>query len=147
MRPLLQTMSAIMLGTAPVWLRIFSKHTQLQWLLPCFWQRFLQWANQELLLGLPLVIGGVHIGLSLWFSLFVWVPQTILWELCIRADQSMVASAVLIGIAIWWLFGGLNSEIGKFEARHLFYCALIGLIVTGLLVWIPILHGHRSPAC
>ena len=29
-----------------------------------------------------------------------------------------------------------NTEIGKFEARHLFYCALIGLVVTGLLVWI-----------
>jgi len=49
---------------------------------------------------------------------------------------SMVASAILIGIAIWWLFGGLTTEIGKFESRHLFYCALIGLVVTGLLVWI-----------
>ncbi|MEC9022717.1 MAG: sodium-translocating pyrophosphatase [Pseudomonadota bacterium] len=99
---------------------------------------FFSGPNQELLLGLPLVIGGVSILGSIFGFFFVRLgaSNNIMGALYKGLIVSMVASAVLIGIAIWWLFGGLNTEIGKFEARHLFYCALIGLVVTGLLVWI-----------
>ena len=99
---------------------------------------FFSGPNQELLLGLPLVIGGVSILGSIFGFFFVRLgaSNNIMGALYKGLIVSMVASAVLIGIAIWWLFGGLNAEIGKFEARHLFYCALIGLVVTGLLVWI-----------
>ena len=99
---------------------------------------FFSGPNQELLLGLPLVIGGVSILGSIFGFFFVRLgaSNNIMGALYKGLIVSMVASAVLIGIAIWWLFGGLNTEIGEFEARHLFYCALIGLVVTGLLVWI-----------
>jgi len=99
---------------------------------------FFSGPSQELLLGLPLVIGGVSILGSIFGFFFVRLgaSNNIMGALYKGLIVSMVASAILIGIAIWWLFGGLTTEIGKFESRHLFYCALIGLVVTGLLVWI-----------
>jgi K(+)-stimulated pyrophosphate-energized sodium pump len=51
-----------------------------------------------------------------------------------------ILSAILIGFVLWWLFGGFSVEIplggGRIQVRHLLYCALVGLAVTGLLVWI-----------
>ena len=49
-------------------------------------------------------------------------------------------SAVLIGIATWHMLGFFNwiylSNGLETLWRELFYCALVGWIVTGLLVWI-----------
>ena len=53
---------------------------------------------------------------------------------------SAVIAAVLIAVAIYQMFGSFTAEIiidgATYQSRHLLYCALTGLIVTGLLVWI-----------
>ncbi|HEX9461165.1 MAG TPA: sodium-translocating pyrophosphatase [Alphaproteobacteria bacterium] len=50
-----------------------------------------------------------------------------------------VISAILVGVITEWYLGfSTTYTIGTvtFTGRHLFYCALTGLAVTGLLVWI-----------
>ncbi|MBS41225.1 MAG: sodium-translocating pyrophosphatase [Rhodospirillales bacterium] len=94
---------------------------------------------QILLINLPLLIGGASIIGSIIGFFFVRLGsgQNIMGALYKGLIVSVIASAVLIGFAISWLFGSLTAEIStEWQARHLFYCALIGLAVTGLLVWI-----------
>jgi K(+)-stimulated pyrophosphate-energized sodium pump len=54
--------------------------------------------------------------------------------------SSAVISAVLITLAIWMMFGDLTTEIAlgerMIQPRHLLYCSFVGLVVTGLMVWI-----------
>jgi K(+)-stimulated pyrophosphate-energized sodium pump len=95
-------------------------------------------ATQELLMTLPLLIGAVCIlGSIVGFS-FVRLGDgnNIMGALYKGLFVSMAVSAVLIAGVIWWMFGSMTGEIADFQARHLFYAALIGLAVTGLLVWI-----------
>jgi len=94
---------------------------------------------QDLLITLPLLIGGVSILGSIIGFFFVRLGNgnNIMGALYKGLIVSVIASAVLIGVSIFWLFGSLTTEISSgIQARHLFYCALIGLAVTGLLVWI-----------
>mgnify|MGYP001225954704 FL=1 len=94
---------------------------------------------QILLINLPLLIGGASIIGSIIGFFFVRLGsgQNIMGALYKGLIVSVIASAVLIGFAISWLFGSLAAEISsEWQALHLFYCALIGLAVTGLLVWI-----------
>ena len=94
---------------------------------------------QNLLINLPLLIGGASIIGSIIGFFFVRLGsgQNIMGALYKGLIVSVIASAVLIGFAISWLFGSLTAEISaEIQSRHLFYCALIGLVVTGLLVWI-----------
>ena len=99
---------------------------------------FFTGAVQEQLLLLPLLIGGVSIIGSIFGFFFVRLgaSNNIMGALYKGLIVSMLASAVLIAGAIWWLFGGFTVEIADMQSRHLFYCAIVGLVVTGLLVWI-----------
>ena len=94
---------------------------------------------QDLLITLPLLIGGVCIVGSIIGFFFVRLGSgnNIMGALYKGLIVSMIASAVLIGVAIHWLFGSMSTVISQqVTSAHLFYCALIGLLVTGLLVWI-----------
>jgi len=94
---------------------------------------------QDLLITLPLLIGGVCIVGSIIGFFFVRLGSgnNIMGALYKGLVVSMIASAILIGGAIYWLFGSMTAEITSGVAsRHLLYCALVGLAVTGLLVWI-----------
>ncbi len=94
---------------------------------------------RETMMLLPLVIGAVCIIGTVIGTFFVRLgaSNNIMAALYKGLIASAVFSAVFVGIVIWQMFG-FTGEIGElgFEGRHLFYCALVGLTVTGLLVWI-----------
>ena len=94
---------------------------------------------RDALMLLPLVIGAVCIIGSVIGTFFVRLGagNNIMGALYKGLVVSAVVSAVLVGIVIWQMFG-FTGEVGRlgFEGRHLFYCALVGLAVTGLIVWI-----------
>jgi len=94
---------------------------------------------QEQLLTLPLVIGAVCIVGSIIGFFFVRLgpSNNIMGALYKGLIVSMIASAVFIVVIVYWMFGSMTTEIGTgIQSRHLLYCAFVGLVVTGLLVWI-----------
>ena len=99
-------------------------------------------AIQETMMVFPLVIGGVCIIGSVAATFFVRLGagKSIMGALYKGFIGSAVISAVLIAIVIGWLLGfgtsfTLNSG-AVITGTQLFGCSLIGLAVTGLIVWI-----------
>ncbi len=97
--------------------------------------------TQETMMLLPLVIGGIGIVGSIAGTFFVRLgaSNNIMNALYKGFVASAVISAVLIGAYIYRSIGfdTTYTVAGKsFTALSLFYAALIGLVVTGLLVWI-----------
>ncbi|MGE0744336.1 MAG: sodium-translocating pyrophosphatase [Rhodospirillales bacterium] len=103
---------------------------------------FFTGAVQESMLMLPLLIGAVCIVGSVIGTFFVRLGSSnnIMAALYKGLAVAAVISAVLIAVTLSMLFGGFTTEIatagGTVQPRHLLYCALVGLAVTGLLVWI-----------
>ena len=96
-------------------------------------------AVQQQLLVLPLLIGGVCIISSIIGFFFVKLgpSNNIMGALYKGLIVAGLASAVFIAGAIWWLFGSFTAEIADgVTSRHALYACLVGLAVTGLLVWI-----------
>jgi K(+)-stimulated pyrophosphate-energized sodium pump len=94
---------------------------------------------QDQLITLPLVIGAVCIIGSIIGFFFVRLgpSNNIMGALYKGLIVSMIASAVFIAAGMYWVFGSMAVDIGDgVTVLHLFYCAFVGLIVTGLLVWI-----------
>ncbi len=105
---------------------------------------------QEQMMHLPLVIGGACIIASVIGTFFVRLgpSNNIMGALYKGLFATAAISAVLIALIIWRMFGFGMIEAGgqQFPSTHLFYCALVGLAVTGLLVWITEYYtgtGHR----
>jgi K(+)-stimulated pyrophosphate-energized sodium pump len=102
---------------------------------------FFTGAIQADMMMYPLLIAGVCIMASIAGTFFVKLgaDNNIMWALYKGLIVTGVASAVLIGI-VTYMHLGFNRPydvVGiRFTGRHLFYCALVGLAVTGLLVWI-----------
>ncbi|MEM8750925.1 MAG: sodium-translocating pyrophosphatase [Pseudomonadota bacterium] len=98
-------------------------------------------AATELML-LPLVIGGVCVITSIIGTFFVKLGanNSIMGALYKGFIACAVLSAVaLAGVVFFWIGGDTSytTTTGTtFTARHLFYCMLIGLIVTGLIIWV-----------
>ncbi|MDF2638813.1 MAG: hppA [Novosphingobium lindaniclasticum] len=92
------------------------------------------------LMALPLLIGGVCIVTSIIGTYFVRLgnSQNIMGAMY----KGFLVTAVLSIPAIWWAIdyalGGINAPIGEtgFSGRTLFYCSLVGLVITGLIIWI-----------
>jgi K(+)-stimulated pyrophosphate-energized sodium pump len=92
------------------------------------------------LMALPLLIGGVCIVTSIIGTYFVRLGggKNIMGAMY----KGFLVTAVLSVPAIWWAIsyalGGMESPIGEdgFTGRTLFYCALLGLVITGLIIWI-----------
>ena len=103
---------------------------------------FFEGAVQELMLGLPLVICAVCIIGSVIGTFFVRLGanNNVMAALYKGFIASAVISAILITIVIRLMFGDFTAEIalgdGTIQPRHLLYCAFVGLVVTGLMVWI-----------
>ena len=110
---------------------------------------FFTGAAQEKLMLLPLTIGGVCIIGSIvgFFFVRLGASNNIMGALYKGLIVTMIVSAVLIAAAIYTLFGGFSVAVGAgIQTKQLFYCALVGLAVTGLLVWITEYYtgtGHR----
>ncbi len=96
---------------------------------------------QWLMMLYPLVIGGVCIVASMVGTFFVRVGEDgkVMKALYKGFIVTALGSAVLIcvvtsymlGLTTWYHVGELS-----FQGRHLLYCAFVGLVVTGLIVWI-----------
>ena len=93
------------------------------------------------MMTLPLAIGGVCIITSIVGTFFVRLgaSQSIMGALY----KGLIATGVLslIGIAgvIHWLIGfgvPLTAGVATFTTTTLFYCGIVGLAVTGLIIWI-----------
>jgi K(+)-stimulated pyrophosphate-energized sodium pump len=93
------------------------------------------------MMTLPLAIGGVCIITSILGTFFVRLgaSQSIMGALY----KGLIATGVLslVGIAgvIHWLIGfgvPLTAGVATFTTTTLFYCGIVGLAVTGLIIWI-----------
>ncbi|WP_295526252.1 sodium/proton-translocating pyrophosphatase, partial [Novosphingobium sp. Chol11] len=93
------------------------------------------------LMAMPLLIGGVCIVTSIIGTYFVRLGggKNIMGAMY----KGFLVTAVLSVPAIWWaishsLGGDMEAAIGgqAYNGRSLFYCGLVGLIITGLIIWI-----------
>jgi K(+)-stimulated pyrophosphate-energized sodium pump len=87
----------------------------------------------------PLVLGGVSIIASIIATFFVKVREggSIMGALY----KGVIVSAVLSAVGFWFvtrmlLPQGLATTDGGIPVMSIFWCALIGLVLTGLIVWI-----------
>jgi len=81
----------------------------------------------------PLVLGGVSIIASIIGALFVKVKEggSIMGALY----KGVIISAVLAAVAFYPITMDLMAD-SSYGALNLFWCALIGLVLTGVIVWI-----------
>jgi K(+)-stimulated pyrophosphate-energized sodium pump len=92
------------------------------------------------MMALPLLIGGVCIVTSIIGTYFVRLGRST--NIMGAMYKGFLVTAVLSVPAIWWAIsyalGGMESQIGgaEFTGRTLFYCSLLGLVITGLIIWI-----------
>ena len=98
-------------------------------------------AERETMMVFPLVIGGVCIIASVAATFFVRLGAggNVMGALYKGFIASAAISAVLIAGVIAWLlgFGNVFTMAGRpITGTQLFVCALAGLAVTGLIVWI-----------
>ena len=94
------------------------------------------------LMSLPLLIGGVCVIASIIGTYFVRLGkgESIMGAMYKGFGVTAVISAIAIFFATRYALGDLNAPITvgqtSFPAMNLFWSALVGLAVTGLLVWI-----------
>ena len=97
------------------------------------------------LMSLPLLIGGVCVLTSIIGTYFVRLGSSN--SIMGAMYKGFLVTALLSIPAIWWAtnysLGSMDQVIGAnvdgtggFTGQTLFYCALLGLVVTGLIVWI-----------
>ncbi|MEP7222358.1 MAG: sodium/proton-translocating pyrophosphatase, partial [Novosphingobium sp.] len=101
-------------------------------------------ANLPTLMALPLLIGGVCIVTSIIGTYFVRLGNST--NIMGAMYKGFLVTAILSVPAIWfaiqYALGGTGADmetaIGTqaYTGRTLFYCALLGLVITGLIIWI-----------
>ncbi len=97
--------------------------------------------TRETLLLYPMAIGGVCIIASVIGTFFVRLGAS--QNIMAALYKGFIATALISAAALWPLTEfmiGFDTALTVggigFTGRHLFYCGLVGLVVTGLLVWI-----------
>jgi K(+)-stimulated pyrophosphate-energized sodium pump len=86
----------------------------------------------------PLAIGGACVVTSIIGTFFVKLgpSNSIMGALY----KGFIVTAVLSFAALlpvtWLIFGSMSADLGGFTPWHLFWCGLVGLCVTGLIIWI-----------
>ncbi|MFT4026071.1 MAG: sodium-translocating pyrophosphatase [Novosphingobium sp.] len=96
------------------------------------------------LMALPLLIGGVCIVTSIIGTYFVRLgangpgAKNIMGAMYKGFLVTAVLSVPAIWFAIQYALGDMNAAIGdqSYSGRILFYCSLLGLVITGLIIWI-----------
>jgi K(+)-stimulated pyrophosphate-energized sodium pump len=87
---------------------------------------------------LPLAIGGACVVTSIIGTYFVKLgaSNNIMGALY----KGVIATAVLSLVALWpvtsYVFGGMAVDLGGFTPFDLFLCGVVGLVITGLIIWI-----------
>jgi len=105
------------------------------------------------LMSLPLLIGGVCVLTSIIGTYFVRLGSSN--NIMGAMYKGFLVTALLSIPAIWfatdYALGGMETMIGAnldgtggFTGRTLFYCSLLGLVVTGLIVWITEYYTSTS---
>jgi len=98
--------------------------------------------DQEKMMLLPLLICGVSIVGSIVGTFFIKLgaSQNIMGALYKGLIATSIVSAVLIAVCINVVVGGFSATVTAgsvaITGTSIFLCALVGLILTGLLVWI-----------
>jgi K(+)-stimulated pyrophosphate-energized sodium pump len=96
--------------------------------------------NLMALMALPLLIGGVCIVTSIIGTYFVKLGKSN--NIMGAMYKGFLVTAVLSVPAIWWAIsyalGDMETAIAgqDYTGRTLFYCGLVGLVITGLIIWI-----------
>jgi K(+)-stimulated pyrophosphate-energized sodium pump len=90
---------------------------------------------------LPLLIGGTCVLTSIAGTFFVKLGanNSIMGALYKGFIATALLSIVTLAIAIWWLVGFTDEyTVGTttFDGLDLFFCGIVGLAVTGLIIWI-----------
>ena len=101
-------------------------------------------SNLLALMSLPLLIGGVCILTSILGTYFVRLGggKNIMGAMYKGFLVTAVSSVPAIWFAIQYALGGtladMETAIGgqAYTGRTLFYCAFLGLVITGLIIWI-----------
>jgi K(+)-stimulated pyrophosphate-energized sodium pump len=94
------------------------------------------------LMGLPLLIGGACVLTSILGTYFVRLGsgQSIMGAMYKGFAVTAVSSAVLIYFATQYALGDMNAVITagetSFTGMALYWCMLLGLVITGLIIWI-----------
>ena len=111
-------------------------------------------SNLMALMALPLLIGGVCIVTSIIGTYFVRLGggKNIMGAMY----KGFLVTAVLSVPAIWFAIdyalsggfglGGMETPIGDqaYTGRTLFYCGFLGLVITGLIIWITEYYTSTS---
>lgn len=104
--------------------------------------------SQRILMIYPLLIGGVSILGSLLSTFFVRLgsSQNIMGALYKGFLASSLISGALILVVTHFLFDGVMAQIGDMTltSETMISCCLIGLLVTGALVWITEYYTSTS---
>jgi len=90
------------------------------------------------LMSLPLLIGGVCVITSIIGTYFVRLGggKNIMGAMYKGFLVTAVLSVPAIWFAISYALGGMENDVGGFNGRTLFYCSFLGLVITGLIIWI-----------
>ena len=90
------------------------------------------------LMSLPLLIGGVCVITSIIGTYFVRLGggKNIMGAMYKGFLVTAILSVPAIWFAIDFALGGMANDVGGFTGRTLFYCSLLGLVITGLIIWI-----------
>ena len=90
------------------------------------------------MMTLPLAIGGACIVTSIIGTFFVKLgaSQSIMGALYKGFIATAVLSLVGVALVIYYLIGFGPLPNASFSGLHLFICGVVGLVVTGLIVWI-----------
>jgi K(+)-stimulated pyrophosphate-energized sodium pump len=90
------------------------------------------------MMTLPLAIGGACIITSIVGTFFVKLgpSQSIMGALYKGFIASAVLSLIGVGLVIYWLIGFGALAGVKYTGTGLFACGIVGLVVTGLIIWI-----------
>ncbi|UVO55258.1 sodium-translocating pyrophosphatase [Sphingomonas sp. SUN039] len=97
------------------------------------------------LMTLPLLVGGVCVLTSIIGTYFVRLGSS--KNIMGAMYKGFLVTAILSAVAIWFatdaVLGGMETTIGAsvdgtggFTGRILYYCMFLGLVITGLLIWI-----------
>ncbi len=102
---------------------------------------FFTGAQAETLMLLPLLIGASCVVTSIVGTFFVKLGanNSIMGALYRGFIATAVLSAVALAAIVWgWLGGGSSFTAGSttFSGMDLFLCGIVGLAVTGLIIWI-----------
>ncbi|MBK9432042.1 sodium-translocating pyrophosphatase [Sphingorhabdus sp.] len=90
------------------------------------------------LMSLPLLIGGACILTSILGTYFVKLGKSnnVMGAMYKGFTVTAVTSAFLIWFVIDYALGGMENMVGDYTGRTLFYCSILGLVITGLIIWI-----------